>query len=246
MKYFYQRIRRKDICAVLKEKYYQDLEAMQEQYDVFLHDMKHTMRTIAALAETHDCDRIGHLIKNLRMELGNIEWKMICSHKILNALLVERKEYADDNGVIFNPDIKEPLYLQDIEDVDIITLIGNLLDNAIAAEKRAKSKEGVHCSMWMSREGRHVLIQVENSYEEKQGNKENSGELKARIGEKHGIGCKSMKKIVKKYGGIMESSKEGGRYRVKVILPVQGRWNENESGKEQNPVSESLKQQESQ
>ena len=238
MKNFYHIIHRKYICAALKEKYYQDLETMQEQYDVFLHDMKHTMRTVAALAETGDCDRIGHLIKDLRVALGNIEWKMICSHKILNALLVERKEYADDNGVILNLDIKEPLYLQDIEDVDIITLIGNLLDNAIEAEKRVKSKAGVRCGMWMSREGRHIIIQVENSYEEKQGNKENSRELKARIGEKHGIGCKSMKKIVKKYGGIMESSKANGRYRVKMILPVQCEWNE--------AAPRGLKQQESQ
>ena len=238
MKNFYHRIRRKAICAALKEKYYQDLETTQEQYDVFLHDMKHSMRTIAALAETGDCDRIGDLIKDLRVALGNIEWKMICSHKILNALLVERKEYADDNSVILHLDIKEPLYLQDIEDVDIITLIGNLLDNAIAAEKRVKSKEGIRCSMWMSREGRHVLIQVENGYEEKQSNKENDREQKARIGEKHGIGCKSMKKIVKKYGGIMEYGKENGRYRVKIILPVQTEWSED--------ASEGLKQRKSQ
>lgn len=241
MKNFYhimRIIRRKDICAAWKEKYYQDLETMQEQYDVFLHDMKHTMRTIAALAETGDCGGIGHLIKDLRVALGNIEWKMICSHKILNALLVERKEYADDNGVILDLDIKEPLYLQDIEDVDIITLIGNLLDNAIAAEKSVKSKAGVRFSMCMSREGWHVLIQVENSYEEKADNKETGRELKARIGEKHGIGCKSMKKIVKKYGGIMESSKADGRYRVKVILPVQSERDED--------ASQGLKRQESQ
>ena len=238
MKYFYHRIRRKEICAALKEKYYQDLETTQEQYDVFLHDMKHTMRTIATLAETGDCNRIEDLIKDLRVALGNIEWKMICSHKILNALLVERKEYANDNDVILNLDIKEPLYLQDIEDVDIISLIGNLLDNAIEAEKEVKSKEGVLCSMWMSREGRHILIQVENSYEEKQGNKANGGERKAHIGEKHGIGCKSMQKIVRKYGGIMESSKANGRYRVKMILPVQSEWIET--------ASEGLKQQESQ
>ena len=55
-----------------------------------------------------------------------------------------------------------------------------------------------------------------------------------------------MKKIVKKYGGVMENSKADGRYMAKVILPVQSRWNENESGKVQKPDSESLKQQESQ
>lgn len=229
MKYFCRRRRKETLCASVKEKYYQDLETMHEQYDIFLHDMKHTMRTIAALSEMGDCDGIGHLIKEMKVSLENIEWRMICSHKILNALIVERKEYADDNDVLFEPDIREPLYLQDIEDTDIITLIGNLLDNAITAEKGAKSRDGVLCSIQMTQEGRHILIQVENGYAHKPSSKEAGQERTMRIGEKHGIGCKSMKRIVKKYGGIMECRRENGRYRVKIILPVQSGWSGNES-----------------
>lgn len=212
---------KKDSCASLNKKYYRDLELMQEQYDVFLHDMRHTIRTIAALSEEGDCREIGRLAESLRMTLGNIEWKRICTHKILNALLVERKEYADDSGVTLALDIREPLYLQDIEDADIIALVGNLLDNAIEADKRLENRKGVLCSIKMARGERHIIIQVENSYEKERRSPENVRERKWHIGHKHGIGSKSIRDTVEKYGGITQKEDSDGHYRVKIILPVQ-------------------------
>lgn len=215
---------KKNTCRETREKYYQDLETLHEEYDVFLHDMKHTMRTIAALAREGNNEEVERLIKRLQISLGDIEEKIICSHKILNALLLERKAYANDNGVILELDISEPLCLQEIDDMDLIVLMGNLLDNAIEAEKKYEKKEGggILCSIRLAREGRHLLIQIENSYQE-QGNKRNFKKgVTERIGQKHGIGLGSVRRIVKKYGGIMECKKSGGRYLVKVILPVHG------------------------
>lgn len=214
--------RKKNACREMREKYYQDLEMLHEEYDVFLHDMKHTMRTIAALSREGNGREIEHLIEGLQISLGDIEEMMICSHKVLNALLVERKGYASDNGVILELDIIEPLNLQEIDDMDLITLMGNLLDNAIEAEKECEKRAGILCSMRLAKEGRHLLIQIENSYRER-GNKRSFRKSTAgRIGQKHGIGLGSVRRIVKKYGGIMESRKSGGRYWVKIILPVHG------------------------
>lgn len=211
----------------LEEKYYKDLEKMHEQYDVFIHDMKHSMRTIAALSEEGNCEEIRHIIEDMRMTVGSIDDQYICSHKILNSLLSERKGYAHDNGTVFELDISEPLYLQAIDNLDLITLMGNLLDNAIEAEIHSARQEGIICSMHMSRNGMHVIIQVENSFEEKR-RKVSSG--------KHGIGLKSVNEIVRKYGGIFENSKSEGRYSVKVILPVQDKWKEELSYQEEIPA----------
>ena len=57
--------------------------------------------------------------------------------------------------------------------MDLCTLVGNVLDNAIEAEEQAAEPEGILFSMRMSREGHHIIIQVENSYSEK--NSENQG-----------------------------------------------------------------------
>lgn len=208
----------------LEAKHYQNMDSLHEQYDSFIHDMKHTMRTIAALAEEGDCEKIGRLIEKTRMNIGNIEQKMICNNKILNALLLERKSYADDNSIEIEMEIREPLYFQEIDELDLIALMGNLLDNAIEAEKRAKKQEGILLSIRMAREGRHMIIHLENSYEENH----NSGKIRIKrseqIGNKHGIGLESVRDIVRKYGGIIENEKSEGRYLVKVILPVQSEW----------------------
>ncbi len=208
----------------MEAKHYKNMDNLHEQYDVFIHDMKHTMRVIAALAEDGDCEKICGLIDKMRVNIGNIEQKIICSNKVLNALLLERKCYAEDNDIVMEMEIMEPLYFQEMDEPDFISLIGNLLDNAIEAEKNSKKQEGILLGMRMAREGRHMIIQLENSYEE------NSGDMKAgirrsgSIGNKHGIGLESVRNIVRKYGGIIENEKNGDRYLVKVILPVQSEW----------------------
>ena len=246
----------------LEEKYYKDLEKLHESYDIYLHDMKHTMRTIAALSEEGNCEEIGRIIEKMETTLGSINENIICSHKILNALLAERKGHAADNGVALELEISEPLYLKEIDDLDLITLMGNLLDNAIEAEAYSDKKRGILCNMHMASSARHVIIQVENSYSEKrrknsdlttmqknmqentkeniQGNMDNRKinlqanidnlQVKVKsIGLKHGVGLKSVNRIIKKYGGIIETNQREGRYSVKVILPAQIEWKEESS-----------------
>lgn len=218
-----------NVRSELEVKHYRNMDELHEQYDTFIHDMKHTMRTIAALAEDGDCEKIGKLIDKTRMNIGNIEQKIICDNKILNALLLEGKSYADDNNIVMEMDIREPLYFQEIDELDLISLIGNLLDNAIEAEKCSRKPEGIQLSIRMAREGRHLIIHLENSYEENHNIGKAGTKRNGKIGNKHGIGLESVRDIVRKYGGIIENEKSEGRFLVKVILPVQSEWEGRES-----------------
>lgn len=220
----------------MEAKHYKNMDTLHEQYDVYIHDMKHMMRAIAALAEEGDCEKISGLIDKMRINIGNIEQKIICSNKVLNALLLERKGYAEDNGIVMEMEIREPLYFQEMDEPDFISLIGNLLDNAIEAEKNSKKREGILLGMRMAREGRHMIIQLENSYEENSGNMKAGIKRRGSIGEKHGIGLESVRNIVRKYGGIIENEKNEGRYLVKVILPVQSEWEGQKSYSEITPA----------
>ncbi|MCH5248478.1 MAG: GHKL domain-containing protein [Lachnospiraceae bacterium] len=239
-------------CRRLEEKYYKDLEKLHEQYDIFIHDMKHTMRTIAALSEEGNCEEISHIIGQMRIAIGNIDEQLICSNKILNALFNERKGYAKDNGVDLYLEISEPLFLQGIDELDLITLMGNLLDNAIEAEKSSDKPGEVCCYMRTAGSGRHIVIQVENSFLEKRRSEVEPVEMKSRkqsenqqidmensrmnIGERHGIGLKSVNEVVKRYGGILDNYQSDGKYIVKIILPVQVEIAEEISYKEALPA----------
>lgn len=215
------------------EKYYKDLDEIHEQYDVFIHDMKHTMRTVNALAEEGRCKEIKELMGGMQIKIENIQNRIICSHKILNAMLTERKAYADECGADLELEIAEPLYLQNIDDVDLITLIGNLLDNAIEAEIHAHERNGILCRIHMSSNGLHVVIQIENSYTENGAGAETETVRHSdNIENKHGIGLKSVKEVVRKYGGVFDCWQSDGRYIVKVILPVQAENEVSDTGTE--------------
>ncbi len=214
----------RDECARMREKYYQDLDELHEEYDTFLHDMKHTMRAIADLAREGEVEEIISLIDKLDMSLGRIEERIICSHKVLNALFNERKAYAEEIGVTLEYDVSEPLYLQDFDDVDLCSLVGNILDNEIEAEYRSTQRERILFCMKMAKEGRHIIIQMENSYEEAVENNRTKTDGPERIGAKHGIGMRSVRKIVRKYGGMMEDRKSDGKFWIKILLPVQSGW----------------------
>lgn len=213
----------------MEVKHYRNMDELHEKYDVFIHDMKHMLRTIAALAEDGDCEKIAGLIADTRINIGKTEQRIICSNKVLNALLSERKGYASDNGIDMEIEVREPLYLQGIEETDLIALVGNLLDNAIEAQRYSRKNDEMLYCMKMASEGRHIIIYIENSYDEGHSDGKGNKKINGQIGNKRGIGLKSVQNVVRKLGGIIENEKNDGRYAVKIILPVQSKWEEGKS-----------------
>lgn len=202
----------------IEKKHYQNMDAQHEQYDALIHDMKHVIRTMAVLSTGENSGEVEKLVERVDLSIGKISDKEYCSNKILNALLLERISFAEEKGVKLDLNIIEPLKLSQIEDLDLIAMMGNLLDNAIIAESKVASPKDVFCRVALSKDFEHIIIQTENSYEGKffRAKAKPEGEL----GAKHGIGLNSIEKIVRKYGGIMESSVENGRYWTKIVIPT--------------------------
>lgn len=204
----------------MEKRHYQNMEEQHEQYDAVIHDIKHVIRAMAAMSQMKDenSEDIIRLMERINLSIGKISDKEYCGNKTLNALLLERIAFAEEQGVVLELEVIEPLQLSKFDELDLISLMGNLLDNAILAEGKVENPQKVYCRIALSRDFEHLIIQVENSYEEKAITTRNRPEGK--IGSKHGIGLDSIAEIVSKYGGIMDTFKEDGRYRTKIIFPV--------------------------
>lgn len=202
----------------MEKAHYQKMEKQQEEYDTMIHDLKHVLRTMAVLADSNHAEEVKALAEKVNLSIDRIAEKEYCSNKILNALLTERVGFAEKKGIKLDLEIVEPLNLNRVEELDLITMIGNLLDNAILAESRVANSQGVSCRISLSRGFEHIIIRVENSYEGRLFRRRRKAE--GRLGEKHGIGLNSIEDIVKKYGGIMDSAVEEGRYWTKIIIPT--------------------------
>ena len=115
------------------------------------------------------------------------------------------------------------LKLNHITDGDLVSMIGNLVDNALEATIQCESeKKKISLRIFMEQEGRVCVVKLMNYFVtppvfEKSGfitNKKNK--------EMHGIGIKSVKKTAGKYGGYLQCLVDNDKFSAILILPVKG------------------------
>ena len=132
----------------------------------------------------------------------------------LNVLFENKRKKAKEAGAHIDINIeadKESL----IEVRDIIIIVANLLDNAIEAAVQNHVNNRDIKTVGIIKGGRFFL-QVQNPYEREP--VMSGGELETTKDSKegHGLGLKSVRRIVEKYGMEMEIVMEGGMFCVTV------------------------------
>lgn len=211
----------------LQQKYYEEIADTHQKYDIYLHDIRRMLRIVASMVEDKRWDNAELLTDYMIDSIQDIRKNSLCFHEILNALLVDRRSYAESLGLTMTIDVKEPLIMGMINEIDLVAVAGNLLDNAINAEKDASEKKGIMCLICTALDGRHIIVEIRNSYDKiKERNKRAARKADrdaGAIGRKHGIGLVSVREIIGKYGGIFSTLDEDNRYFAKAILPSEGR-----------------------
>ena len=103
-------------------------------------------------------------------------------------------------GIRFEYDVKL-CNLKELEDIDLVAILGNLVDNAITAAEKSERKT---ISLATAKRNSYSIIIISNSCDTPP--KENSGKLVTTKSDRefHGFGLKSVKKTLKKYEGDFE------------------------------------------
>ena len=106
----------------------------------------------------------------------------------------------------------------DIEDVDLACILGNILDNAIEAQKDVKSDRCIELHFLMKNSSRVIICKnaISSSV------LENNSLLKTtkKSPELHGLGHQIVETTVKKYRGWVDYFEENGMFGVQIILPL--------------------------
>lgn len=126
-----------------------------------------------------------------------------------HGLIVQEKA-----GFAFHGTIPE---LEEIQDVDLSAMLGNLLENALEAVRSQKQGERfvhLHADMVSNK----LVLHMENSF---------SGQIHQKgqqfYSSKHsgmGIGTESISMIARKYGGFADFSVENGVFHSRIFIPI--------------------------
>ena len=141
-------------------------------------------------------------------------------NKFLDIILKDKIERAQTDNVKIVDDIcfDEVEFLNPL---DISTIFGNLLDNAIEACRFVEDTEHRVVNISARRRNQLLVIHVSNSKVKDKRSRTRRGTSKKII---HGYGLLNVSNAVKKYNGEISIDEKESEFVVNIIIPMGGRW----------------------
>ena len=103
--------------------------------------------------------------------------------------------------------------------MDICTIFGNALDNAIEYEEKIKDKKKRLIRVAVYSQNRFIMIRVENYCEVRLAEEDSLPETTKKNKEYHGYGLKSIRTTAEKYGGSMTVRTKDDWFYLRVLIP---------------------------
>lgn len=198
-------------------EYYKMLDEQYNRQRILVHDVKNHMQAINGLATEGKVEEIQRYIENWGCDRALQKQVRYCHNAILNIIIAEVTHDCSECGVAFHCDIRDKS-VDFIDDTDISALFGNLLSNALEAAKDSEEKL-IELCIKIKPNQKTTSIKISNSCKEPP-LKDESGMFVSHKSdkEKHGIGQKSIKRIVKKYGGTLETYYDETEKRFETLI----------------------------
>lgn len=164
------------------------------------HDMKNHMYAIKNMAKNNMSKDIITYTNDI---LGKIEGEKVyinTGNYLIDGILNVKFEEMKNQGIDFKYDVKIPEGIK-LPEFEVITILGNLLDNAIEGVKLIKDNR--YIEVFISYKDSNLLIKIVNTFDGLV-IKDNKGFI-SRKGEKayHGIGLENVREQVEKSNGYM-------------------------------------------
>ena len=185
-----------------------------------VHDMKHQIAAIKQMiVRGAGGEEIGGRMAELEKTAKVYDDTILTGSSILDTLLTEQKLFCDKNNIQLDC-VVDGAALGFLDPVDLYVVFGNAIDNAVESVLKIGDAERRVITVAARQGGGFVSIRFENPYE---------GQIVLQRGlphtskegeDFHGFGIKSIRFIVRKYGGNMTISAEDGRFSLCLLIPV--------------------------
>lgn len=197
----------------MKQAYYRDRTSDEERVRSVYHDMKNHL---LVLERQNSSKETAQMLETLQHEVEMYENYAHTGNDILDIILKEKTELARKKQINFS--ITADLDgINFIEPLDISTIFGNSLDNAIEASEKLPEGQGA-ILVKAVRVQNFLSILIENNCGE------NSPSGSRRTTKKddflHGFGISNMKNAAAKYKGQLITKCENGKFTLKILIPI--------------------------
>ena len=181
------------------------------------HDLKHQVQAIRAVKDEKERETyLEKIEKSVQIYSAIVR----TGNEILDTILTEKSLICENSGIHINC-VADGSLLAFMNPVDLYTLFGNALDNAIEAVRKLESKEKRVIDIMLYERQSFLMLQIVNPM---------CGEVKFEEGLPlttkakngyHGYGMKSMLHTIQKYEGHLTTEVKNGCFYFNVMLPLE-------------------------
>ena len=203
---------------VLQNQYLQYKQSREsiELINYKYHDLKHQ---IEVLRREQDPEKRNAFLNQMEEEIKQYELQNKTGNGVLDTVLTSKSMYCDKHGITLTS-VADGKLLDFMETMDICSIFGNALDNAIESVLKIKDKEKRLIHVTVSQQKAFLMIRVENYFEG--GLAFNAGQFETTKKEKqlHGYGIKSIRYTVNKYDGAVDIDTKRNWFDLKILIPL--------------------------
>lgn len=204
---------------LLAQKRREQYELSRDNIDLInrkCHDLKHQ---VAALRGVQNEDQRDRYLGEIERSVMIYDSVVKTGNEVLDTILTERSLSCEKEGISWTC-MADGEKLGFMDPVDLYTIFGNALDNAIECVRDLKDTEKRVVSVNVFSKPSMVVLQVENYYEQAI---KFSGGLPITSKEDtdyHGFGMRSIRSTAEKYGGSVSIDTENHIFLLCVVIPV--------------------------
>ena len=193
--------------------YYQEKQKDEEKVRSVYHDMKNHL---LILQQQINSPETAEMVEELQAQVAMYEDYVHTGNGILDIILKEKSELARDKQIALL--VAVDFHGVDfIEPLDISTIFGNGLDNAIEASERLPVEQRtIFVKAGKIQNFLSIVIQ-NNCTEESKPNKKRTTKGSDFL---HGFGISNMQKAAGKYDGQLTTKCEKGKFVLKILIPI--------------------------
>ncbi len=196
-----------------EEEKYQEALSLWTSAEKIRHDNKHHMIAISTMIDEGKFEECRKYVDEYLVKNKTRNGFSSSGNSVIDYLIDAKFANLSNIQIIVTG---SPTILSDIQDTDLASLMGNILDNAIEAQEKVENK---YIELSFSQHNNDRIIVCKNSIETSvlQYNKELKTTKKSHG---HGYGSIIIADVVKKYNGLIQYFEEDKIFGIQIIIPI--------------------------
>ncbi len=201
----------------LNQNYFDELSVKSKQLSSLRHDFKNHLGVLRGRLEQKDYEAAILYLNSIIERSQAASEIIITNNPTISSILQAKKSECERKEISFEFTVGfEKIYK--VSDMDLIIILGNILDNAISAADNDKlENKKIHLSIYQA--DTFLVIICVNNFVEKP--VEINGQLITTKNDKniHGIGLMNVSEVCDKYDGESNYTYDEQTFTIKILLP---------------------------